>query len=126
MRDLEQACEVSNIYAPEHLIIQAADARALVPLVQNAGSVFVGDYSPESGGDYATGTNHVLPTYGCAAAYSSLGLADFTKRMTVQEMTPTGFRGLADTIATLAHAEELDAHRNAVLVRKAALEAAEK
>lgn len=126
VRDLEQACEVSNIYAPEHLIIQAADARALVPLVQNAGSVFVGDYSPESGGDYATGTNHVLPTYGCAAAYSSLGLADFTKRMTVQEMTPAGFRGLADTIATLAHAEELDAHRNAVLVRKAALEAAEK
>ena len=83
----------------------------------NAGSVFVGDWSPESGGDYATGTNHVLPTYGCAAAYSSLGLADFTKRMTVQEMTPQGFSELGEAIAILAHAEQLDAHRNAVLVR---------
>lgn len=67
--------EVSNRYAPEHLIIQTRNARELVPLVQNAGSVFVGDWSPESGGDYATGTNHVLPTYGYAATYSSLGLA---------------------------------------------------
>ena len=86
-------------------------------LVQNAGSVFVGDWSPESGGDYATGTNHVLPTYGYAATYSSLGLADFTKRMTVQEMTPQGFEKLGPAIALLAHAEELDAHMNAVLVR---------
>ena len=91
--------------------------------MQNAGSVFVGAYSPESGGDYATGTNHVLPTYGCAAAYSSLGLADFMRRMTVQEMTPAGFKGLAETIALLAHTEELDAHRNAVLVRLAQIKA---
>ena len=119
VRDLEECCRVSNRYAPEHLIIQAKNARDLVPLINNAGSVFLGEWSPESGGDYATGTNHVLPTYGCAAAYSSLGLADFMKRMTSQEMTAEGFSGLAETIAILAHAEELDAHRNAVLVRMA-------
>lgn len=117
VKDLEACVEVSNRYAPEHLIIQTRNARDLVPLVQNAGSVFVGDWSPESGGDYATGTNHVLPTYGYAATYSSLGLADFTKRMTVQEMTPQGFEKLGPAIALLAHAEELDAHMNAVLVR---------
>ncbi|MDO5531214.1 histidinol dehydrogenase [Sutterella sp.] len=119
VKDLDEACAVSNRYAPEHLIIQTKDARSLVPQIQNAGSVFLGEWSPESGGDYATGTNHVLPTYGYAAAYSSLGLADFMKRMTVQEMTPQGFSGLAKTIALLAHEEQLDAHRNAVLVRMA-------
>ena len=119
VKDSDEAMELSNAYAPEHLIIQTRNARELVPLVQNAGSVFVGDWSPESGGDYATGTNHVLPTYGYAATYSSLGLADFTKRMTVQEMTPQGFEKLGPAIAILAHAEELDAHRNAVLVRMA-------
>ena len=119
VKNLEECVKVSNRYAPEHLIIQTRNARELVPLVQNAGSVFVGDWSPESGGDYATGTNHVLPTYGYATTYSSLGLADFTKRMTVQEMTPQGFEKLGPAIAILAHAEELDAHRNAVLVRMA-------
>ena len=119
VKDLEECCRVSNRYAPEHLIIQSKNARDLVPLINNAGSVFLGEWSPESGGDYATGTNHVLPTYGCAAAYSSLGLADFTKRMTIQEMSAEGFSGLAETIAILAHAEQLDAHRNAVLVRMA-------
>lgn len=117
VRDLTEAVAVSNRYAPEHLILQVKNARELVNLVENAGSVFLGEFSPESGGDYATGTNHVLPTYGCAAAYSSLGLADFTRRMTVQEMTPAGFKSLANTIALLAHTEKLDAHRNAVLVR---------
>ena len=108
---------MANRFAPEHLILQTRNARELVPFVQNAGSVFVGDWSPESGGDYATGTNHVLPTYGCAAAYSSLGLADFTKRMTVQEMTPQGVSELGEAIAILAHAAQLAAPRNAVLVR---------
>ncbi len=115
--DLNEAVAVSNRYAPEHLILQVKNARELVNLVENAGSVFLGEFSPESGGDYATGTNHVLPTYGCAAAYSSLGLADFMRRMTVQEMTPAGFKSLANTIALLAHTEKLDAHKNAVLVR---------
>lgn len=117
VKDLDECVEVSNRYAPEHLIIQTRNARELVDKVQNAGSVFVGDWSPESGGDYATGTNHVLPTYGYAATYSSLGLADFTKRMTVQEMTPQGFAALGPAIALLAHAEELDAHQRAVLIR---------
>ena len=119
--NLDECVAVSNRYAPEHLIIQTRIARELVAKVQNAGSVFVGDWSPESGGDYATGTNHVLPTYGYAATYSSLGLADFTKRMTVQEMTPQGFAALGPAIALLAHAEELDAHQRAVLVRLAQL-----
>lgn len=119
--NLDECVAVSNRYAPEHLIIQTRNARELVAKVQNAGSVFVGDWSPESGGDYATGTNHVLPTYGYAATYSSLGLADFTKRMTVQEMTPQGFAALGPDIALLAHAEELDAHQRAVLVRLAQL-----
>lgn len=119
--NLDECVAVSNRYAPEHLIIQTRNARELVAKVQNAGSVFVGDWSPESGGDYATGTNHVLPTYGYAATYSSLGLADFTKRMTVQEMTPQGFAALGPAIALLAHAEELDAHQRAVLVRLAQL-----
>lgn len=117
VKDLDECVAVSNRYAPEHLIIQTRNARELVDKVQNAGSVFVGDWSPESGGDYATGTNHVLPTYGYAATYSSLGLADFTKRMTVQEMTPQGFAALGPAIALLAHAEELDAHQRAVLIR---------
>ena len=119
--DMAECVAVSNRYAPEHLIIQAENARDLVPAVQNAGSVFVGAWSPESGGDYATGTNHVLPTYGYAATYSSLGLADFTKRMTVQEMTPAGLRRLGPAIATLAAGELLDAHKNAVLIRMAKL-----
>ena len=117
VKDLDECVAVSNRYAPEHLIIQTRNARDLVAKVQNAGSVFVGDWSPESGGDYATGTNHVLPTYGYAATYSSLGLADFTKRMTVQEMTPQGFTALGPAIALLANTEKLDAHQRAVLIR---------
>lgn len=121
VKDLDECVAVSNRYAPEHLIIQTRNARDLVAKVQNAGSVFVGDWSPESGGDYATGTNHVLPTYGYAATYSSLGLADFTKRMTVQEMTPQGFTALGPAIALLANTEKLDAHQRAVLIRLAQL-----
>ncbi len=121
VKDLDECVAVSNRYAPEHLIIQTRNARELVDKVQNAGSVFVGDWSPESGGDYATGTNHVLPTYGYAATYSSLGLADFTKRMTVQEMTPQGFAALGPAIALLANTEKLDAHQRAVLIRLAQL-----
>ncbi len=121
VKDLDECVAVSNRYAPEHLIIQTRNARELVDKVQNAGSVFVGDWSPESGGDYATGTNHVLPTYGYAATYSSLGLADFTKRMTVQEMTPQGFTALGPAIALLANTEKLDAHQRAVLIRLAQL-----
>ena len=120
-RDLAQCVAISNQYGPEHLIIQTRDARALVDDITSAGSVFLGDWSPESAGDYASGTNHVLPTYGYTATCSSLGLADFQKRMTVQELSIEGFASLAKTIETLAAAEQLTAHKNAVTLRVAAL-----
>ncbi|EKK4025098.1 histidinol dehydrogenase [Cronobacter sakazakii] len=120
-RDLAQCVAISNQYGPEHLIIQTRNARELVDDITSAGSVFLGDWSPESAGDYASGTNHVLPTYGYTATSSSLGLADFQKRMTVQELTPAGFSALAETIETLAAAEQLTAHKNAVTLRVAAL-----
>ncbi|ELY2647797.1 histidinol dehydrogenase [Cronobacter sakazakii] len=119
--DLAQCVAISNQYGPEHLIIQTRNARELVDDITSAGSVFLGDWSPESAGDYASGTNHVLPTYGYTATSSSLGLADFQKRMTVQELTPAGFSALAETIETLAAAEQLTAHKNAVTLRVAAL-----
>ncbi|EJL89582.1 histidinol dehydrogenase [Pantoea sp. GM01] len=121
LRDLEQCIEISNLYGPEHLIIQTRQPRDLVDSITSAGSVFLGDWSPESAGDYASGTNHVLPTYGYTATCSSLGLADFQKRMTVQELTPQGFLNLAATIETLAAAEQLEAHKNAVTLRVTAL-----
>jgi histidinol dehydrogenase len=89
----------------------------LLPLLDNAGSIFLGEYSPESAGDYASGTNHVLPTYGYTRTHSSLGLADFSKRMTVQELTADGLKGLAPTVVTMADAEGLDAHKRAVTIR---------
>ncbi|WP_029686662.1 histidinol dehydrogenase [Tatumella saanichensis] len=120
-RDLQQCIEISNQYGPEHLIIQTRDARQWVEQITSAGSVFLGDWSPESAGDYASGTNHVLPTYGYTATYSSLGLADFQKRMTIQELSPVGFLTLAPAIEQLAAAERLDAHKNAVTLRVNAL-----
>lgn len=120
-KDLAQCVEISNQYSPEHLIIQTRNARDLVDDITSAGSVFLGDWSPESAGDYASGTNHVLPTYGYTATSSSLGLADFQKRMTVQELSRDGFLSLASTIETLAAAERLDAHKNAVTLRVNAL-----
>ncbi|WP_394550498.1 histidinol dehydrogenase [Pantoea sp. SGAir0183] len=120
-RDLQQCVAISNRYGPEHLILQTRTPRDLVEQITSAGSVFLGDWSPESAGDYASGTNHVLPTYGYTATCSSLGLADFQKRMTVQELTPQGFMDLAATIETLAAAEQLDAHKNAVTLRVSAL-----
>ncbi|EKT58355.1 histidinol dehydrogenase [Providencia sneebia] len=114
---VEQCVEISNRYGPEHLILQTRNADDLVNSITNAGSVFVGDWSPESAGDYASGTNHVLPTYGYTSTYSSLGLADFMKRMTVQKLSAQGLLGLATTIETLAQAESLTAHKNAVTLR---------
>lgn len=116
-QDLAQCVEISNDYAPEHLIVQVKEARALLPQLDNAGSIFLGAYSPESMGDYASGTNHVLPTYGYSKTSSSLGLADFSKRMTVQELTPQGFLDLAQTVELMAEAEQLQAHKNAVTLR---------
>ena len=120
--DLSQCVAISNAYAPEHLIVQTAEPRALLPDLDNAGSIFLGAYSPESMGDYASGTNHVLPTYGHTKTHSSLGLADFSKRMTVQELSPQGFAALAETVELMAAAEQLAAHKNAVSVRLATLQ----
>ncbi|PKE28960.1 histidinol dehydrogenase [Rahnella sp. AA] len=120
-KDLAQCIEISNAYGPEHLILQTREPELLVDRITSAGSVFLGDWSPESAGDYASGTNHVLPTYGYTATCSSLGLADFQKRMTVQQLTPEGLLGLASTIETLAQAEQLTAHKNAVTLRVNAL-----
>lgn len=120
-RDLQQCLDISNRYGPEHLIIQTRQAREMAAGVTSAGSVFLGDWSPESAGDYASGTNHVLPTYGYTATCSSLGLADFQKRMTIQELSPQGLINLASTIETLAEAEQLTAHKNAVTLRINAL-----
>ncbi|HYC71110.1 MAG TPA: histidinol dehydrogenase [Opitutaceae bacterium] len=112
-----EAVAVANAYAPEHLILQVEDARALLPGITTAGSVFLGPWTPESLGDYASGTNHVLPTYGWARACSGLGLADFLRAMTVQTATPRGLRRLGPVVERLALAENLDAHQRAVRVR---------
>ena len=119
---LDTALEISNTYAPEHLILQVANARDWLPKVRNAGSVFLGAWTPETMGDYCSGANHVLPTHGFAKAYSGLSLHDFLKRMTVQELTSDGLRELGPTAITLAALEGLDAHANAVRVRLAALD----
>jgi histidinol dehydrogenase len=120
--DLATALDVSNRYAPEHLILQVARPRDWLGRVRNAGSVFLGAWTPETMGDYCSGTNHVLPTYGHARAYSGLGVADFVKRVTVQEVTPRGLNDLGRTARTLARLESLDAHANAVSVRLEVIE----
>ncbi len=119
--NLATALAVSNDYAPEHLIVQTQEPRALLEGIINAGSIFLGAWSPESMGDYCSGTNHVLPTYGYARAYSGLSLTDFQKRMTVQELTADGIRGLGPVAETLAALEGLDAHERAVTIRLEAL-----
>ncbi|MCC7461502.1 MAG: histidinol dehydrogenase [Gammaproteobacteria bacterium] len=119
--DVDTAVAVSEAYAPEHLIIQTRAPRVLLERVSTAGSVFLGPWSPETLGDYCSGTNHVLPTYGYARAYSGLSVVDFTRRMTVQEISATGLRRLGPVAQELARLEGLDAHASAVTVRLAAL-----
>lgn len=118
---IEQAIEASNAYAAEHLIVQIENARDYLPKIKHAGSIFLGPWSPESAGDYASGTNHVLPTYGYAKNYSSLGLLDFMRRFTIQELSADGMRNLGPAIMALAAAEGLDAHEQAVALRMQAL-----
>lgn len=112
--DTATAIAVSNEYAPEHLILTVREPRQWLDRITNAGSVFLGEWTPEPMGDYCSGTNHVLPTYGYARAYSGLSLMDFSKRITVQELSPAGLRSLGPVAATLAHLEGLDAHAAAV------------
>ncbi|MEW5681402.1 MAG: histidinol dehydrogenase [Pseudomonadota bacterium] len=119
--DLAQAVAVTNAYAPEHLIVQTACDDELVSQFNSAASIFVGKWTPESAGDYASGTNHVLPTYGYSKTVSSLSLADFYRRFTVQKLSEQGMRNIGPAIVTLAQAESLDAHANAVRLRLAEL-----
>jgi len=112
-----EAVGIANRYAPEHLILQVRNPRALLPRITTAGSVFLGPWTPESLGDYASGTNHVLPTYGWARACSGLGLADFQRSMTVQTASLRGLRRLGPVVERLALAENLAAHQRAVRVR---------
>lgn len=122
-KDLAQCITISNRYGPEHLIIQTQNADDLVEQITSAGSIFLGNWSPESAGDYASGTNHVLPTYGYTATYSSLGLADFQKRMTVQKLSPEGLQAIGNAVELMAQAEQLTAHKQAVTLRLATLNA---
>ncbi len=115
--DLATCLEFSNAYAPEHLILAVQNPHALVPRVQHAGSVFLGHYSCESAGDYASGTNHTLPTNGYARCYSGVSLDSFVKKITFQELTHEGITLLGPTIEHMAEAEELIAHKNAVTLR---------
>jgi len=115
--DLREAAKISNLYAPEHLIVNIENAESILPLVENAGSIFLGRWTPESVGDYASGTNHVLPTYGYARMYSGVSLDSFQKKITVQNLTKEGLSNLGPTVAKMAEVEGLDAHRRAVTIR---------
>jgi histidinol dehydrogenase len=114
---LEEAVEFSNLYAPEHLILAIADFEKYIPAIQNAGSVFLGNYSCESAGDYASGTNHTLPTNAYAKNYSGVSLDSFVKKITFQHLSKEGLRNLGKTIELMAEAEGLFAHKNAVSIR---------
>ncbi|MCB0430111.1 MAG: histidinol dehydrogenase [Flavobacteriales bacterium] len=122
VKDLTQAMQVSNRYAPEHLILAVCNAEETAAQVVNAGSVFLGNLTPESAGDYASGTNHTLPTNGYARAYSGVSLDSFVKKITFQEIRPEGLKNLGPAIEEMAAAEQLDAHKNAVSIRLKSLE----
>ncbi|WP_158885301.1 histidinol dehydrogenase [Rhodanobacter sp. L36] len=122
VESLEQAIEVSNRYAPEHLILQVDNPRSLLDGIESAGSIFLGAWTPESVGDYCSGSNHVLPTYGYARSYSGVSVASYQKQITVQEVSPEGLRNIGPCTLTLAQAEQLEAHRRAVTLRLAALD----
>ena len=117
VKDAEEALQMTNEYAPEHLIIQTTDYHQLAERVTNAGSVFLGPLSPESAGDYASGTNHTLPTNGYAKAYSGVSLDSFIRKITFQEILPQGMCAIGPAIEVMAANEQLDAHKNAVTVR---------
>ncbi|TPE43166.1 histidinol dehydrogenase [Pontibacter mangrovi] len=117
LKDRQQMLDFSNLYAPEHLILSVSDFEELMDGITNAGSVFLGHYSPESAGDYASGTNHTLPTNGYARAYSGVSLDSFVKKITFQYITREGLQHIGKTIETMAEAEGLEAHKNAVSIR---------
>lgn len=121
LKDDTEVIRFTNQYAPEHLIIQTNNYEFIADQITNAGSVFMGAYTPESAGDYASGTNHTLPTNGYARSYSGVNLDSFIKKITFQEITKEGIRNLGNTIEVMAAGEQLDAHRNAVTIRLSSL-----
>ena len=121
VKDMEEAIAMPNEYAPEHLIIETSNYMELAEKVVNAGSVFLGSYTPESAGDYASGTNHTLPTNGYAKAYSGVSLDSFIRKITFQEINREGIQNIGPAIEVMAANEQLDAHKNAVSVRLASL-----
>ena len=121
LKDDTEVIRFTNQYAPEHLIIQTNNYDFIADQITNAGSVFMGAYTPESAGDYASGTNHTLPTNGYARSYSGVNLDSFIKKITFQEITKEGIRNLGNTIEVMAAGEQLDAHRNAVTIRLSSL-----
>ncbi|MBP3510762.1 MAG: histidinol dehydrogenase [Prevotella sp.] len=122
VKDMDEAMALSNAYAPEHLIIQTEDYERLAEKVVNAGSVFLGRYACESAGDYASGTNHTLPTHGYATAYSGVNLDSYCRKITFQHITEEGVRNIGPAVETMAAAEQLDAHRNAMSIRLKSIE----
>ena len=117
VKDLQEAIDLSNAYAPEHLIIQTKNYDKLAAKVINAGSVFLGEYACESAGDYASGTNHTLPTHGYATAYSGVNLDSYCRKVTFQHLTADGIHSIGHAVELMAAAEQLDAHKNAMTVR---------
>jgi histidinol dehydrogenase len=117
VRDLREAIDLSNTYAPEHLVIQTEDYEEMAAKVVNAGSVFLGKYACESAGDYASGTNHTLPTHGYATAYNGVNLDSYCRKITFQHLSEEGVRSIGRAVELMAEAEQLDAHKNAMSVR---------
>ena len=117
VHNTDEAIQLSNAYAPEHLILATADYETLAEKVVNAGSVFLGQYACESAGDYASGTNHTLPTHGYATAYSGVNLDSFIKKVTFQHLSPAGIRSIGRAVELMAENEGLQAHKNAMTVR---------
>ncbi len=117
MKDQKQALALINQYAPEHLIIAVENEEEVVDAIYNAGSIFIGNFTPESAGDYASGTNHTLPTYGYAKNYSGVSLDSFLKKMTYQKISPEGLKNIGPTVEIMAANELLEAHKNAVTIR---------
>ncbi|MEI2707747.1 MAG: histidinol dehydrogenase [Chitinophagaceae bacterium] len=115
---MDEAIDLVNEYAAEHLIISCENDEAIAEKIINAGSIFLGNYSPESVGDYASGTNHTLPTNGFAKAYSGVSVDSFVKKITYQKLTKEGLTNIANTVELMAAAEGLDGHKNAVSVRR--------
>ena len=122
VKDIGEAIDLSNTYAPEHLIINTKNAENAAEGVTNAGSVFMGQFTPESAGDYASGTNHTLPTNGAARAYSGVSLDSFVKQITFQRINEEGLKNLGPSVEKMAEAEQLFAHKNAISLRLAQLQ----